>query len=118
MVALCALCTLHIRNHPLLEEARRLNAAGKMLAPVIDDAHIMDVSSLRKSRLLFEDFPKNHCLVPVAQPELMSRLDRTVHEDSLELWRNTVSPSARRTSDAEEPPPFVGPGRPGELDVN
>ena len=65
----------------LIEEARRLNAAGKMLAPIIDDAHLMDVSALRRIRLLFEDFPKNHCLVLVAQPELLSRLALTVNED-------------------------------------
>jgi MSHA biogenesis protein MshM len=58
-----------------------LNTAGKMLAPIIDDAHLMDVAALRKIRLLFEDFPKNHCLVLVAQPELMSRLALTVNED-------------------------------------
>jgi type II secretory pathway predicted ATPase ExeA len=49
-----------------------------MLAPIIDDAHLMDVSALRRIRLLFEDFPKNHCLVLVAQPELLSRL-KEVH---------------------------------------
>jgi MSHA biogenesis protein MshM len=65
----------------LIEEARRLNAAGKMLAPVIDDAHLMDMAALRKIRLLFEDFPKNHCLVLIAQPELLSRLSLTVNED-------------------------------------
>ncbi|HKY35209.1 MAG TPA: hypothetical protein VJN18_04665 [Polyangiaceae bacterium] len=65
----------------LIEEARRLNAAGKMLAPIIDDAHLMDVSALRRIRLLFEDFPKNHCLVLVAQPELLSKLALTVNED-------------------------------------
>ena len=65
----------------LIEEARRLNAAGKMLAPIIDDAHLMEVSALRRLRLLFEDFPKNHCLVLVAQPELLSRLALTVNED-------------------------------------
>lgn len=65
----------------LIEEARRLNAAGKMLAPIIDDAHLMDVSALRRIRLLFEDFPKNHCLVLVAQPEFLSRLALTVNED-------------------------------------
>jgi type II secretory pathway predicted ATPase ExeA len=32
-------------------------------------------------RLLFEDFPKNHCLVLVAQPELLSRLSLTVNDD-------------------------------------
>jgi hypothetical protein len=65
----------------LIEEARRLKSAGKMLAPIIDDAHLMDVSALRKIRLLFEDFPKNHCLVLVAQPELLSKLALTVNED-------------------------------------
>jgi len=65
----------------LIEEARRLNSVGKMLAPIIDDAHLMDVSALRKLRLLFEDFPKNHCLVLVAQPELLGRLSLTVNED-------------------------------------
>src|SRR5690606_37257356 len=40
-----------------------------------------EVSALRKIRLLFEDFPKNHCLVLVAQPELLSRLSLTVNED-------------------------------------
>lgn len=41
----------------------------------------MDVSALRKIRLLFEDFSKNHCLVLVAQPELLSKLTLTVNED-------------------------------------
>lgn len=65
----------------LVEEARRLNSAGKMLAPIIDDAHLMEVPALRRIRLLFEDFPKNHCLILVAQPELMSHLALTVNED-------------------------------------
>ena len=58
----------------LIEEAQHLNSVGKMLAPIIDDAHLMDVSALRKLRLLFEDFPKNHCLVLVAQPELLGTI--------------------------------------------
>jgi type II secretory pathway predicted ATPase ExeA len=65
----------------LIEEARRLNHAGKMLAPVIDDAHLMDISALRRVRLLFEDFPKNHNLILVAQPELLTRLALTTNDD-------------------------------------
>ncbi|MFZ5895123.1 MAG: ExeA family protein [Myxococcota bacterium] len=65
----------------LIAEARRLHTAGKMLAPIIDDAHLMSVAALRKIRLLFEDFPKNHCLVLVAQPELLTNLALTVNED-------------------------------------
>jgi hypothetical protein len=52
-----------------------------MLAPIIDDAHLMDVTALRKIRLLFEDFPRNHCLILVAQPELLSSLALTMNED-------------------------------------
>jgi len=29
-----------------------------MLAPIIDDAHLMEVDALRRLRLVFEDFPK------------------------------------------------------------
>jgi type II secretory pathway predicted ATPase ExeA len=65
----------------LIAEARRLHAANKMLAPIIDDAHLMDVTALRKIRLLFEDFPRNHCLILIAQPELLQNLTLTVNED-------------------------------------
>ena len=65
----------------LIEEAHRINHAGRMLAPIIDDAHLMDVSSLRRLRLLFEDFPKNHNLVLVAQPRLLVTLGLTVNDD-------------------------------------
>ena len=51
----------------LVEQAHKLNHQGKMLAPVIDDAHLMDTEALRRIRLLLEDFPKNHNLVLVAQ---------------------------------------------------
>lgn len=65
----------------LIEEARRLNSVGKMLAPIIDDAHLMEISALRRVRLLFEDFPKNHNLILIAQPELLSRLGLTSNDD-------------------------------------
>jgi len=65
----------------LIEEAHRINHAGKMLAPIIDDAHLMPVSALRKLRLLFEDFPKNHNLILIAQPLLLTKLSLLVNED-------------------------------------
>jgi len=80
----------------LIEEARRLDAAGKMLAPIIDDAHLMDVSALRRIRLLFEDFPKNHCLVLVAQPELLGRLTLTANEYPRDLLRRDAQTSPRQ----------------------
>ena len=41
----------------------------------------MDVECLRKLRLLFEDFPKNHNLVLFAQPQLMQKMHLIVNED-------------------------------------
>jgi len=65
----------------LIEEAQRINHAGKMLAPIIDDAHLIDVHDLRRLRLLFEDFPKNHNLILVAQPGLLTSLALTPNHD-------------------------------------
>jgi type II secretory pathway predicted ATPase ExeA len=65
----------------LIEEAHRINHAGKMLAPIIDDAHLIDVRDLRRLRLLFEDFPKNHNLILVAQPGLLTSLALTPNHD-------------------------------------
>jgi type II secretory pathway predicted ATPase ExeA len=65
----------------LIEEAHRINHAGKMLAPIIDDAHLIDVHDLRRLRLLFEDFPKNHNLILVAQPGLLTSLALSPNHD-------------------------------------
>lgn len=65
----------------LIEEAQRVNHLGKMLAPIIDDAHLMPIEALRRLRLLFEDFPKNHNLILFAQPALLSKLSLTVNDD-------------------------------------
>ena len=69
------------REKLLIEAGWKINADGKMLAPIIDDAHLMDVECLRKLRLLFEDFPKNHNLILFAQTPLMHKLRLTVNED-------------------------------------
>ncbi len=65
----------------LIEEAFSLNQLGKMLVPIIDDAHLLDIECLRKLRLLFEDFPKNHNLVLIGQPTLLSNLSLSAHAD-------------------------------------
>ena len=65
----------------LIEESFNLNRHGKMIAPIIDDAHLMNIDCLRKLRLLFEDFPKNHNLILIGQPILMSHLNLSVNAD-------------------------------------
>ena len=65
----------------LIEAAFKVNAKGRMFVPVIDDAHLMEIECLRRLRLLFEDFPKNHNLVLIAQTPLMHNLKLSVNED-------------------------------------
>jgi MSHA biogenesis protein MshM len=65
----------------LIEQAFSLNHAGKTLTTILDDAHLMDLANLRKLRLLFEDFPKNHNLVLIGRPNLLAALDLGVNQD-------------------------------------
>ena len=65
----------------LIEQAFALNHAGKCLTTILDDAHLMDMTNLRKLRLLFEEFPKNHNLVLIGQPCLLAALDLGVNHD-------------------------------------
>jgi MSHA biogenesis protein MshM len=65
----------------LLEAAWSINSKGRLLAPIIDDAHLMDIDCLRKLRLLFDDFPKNHNLILIGQPQIMQYLRLAPNED-------------------------------------
>jgi type II secretory pathway predicted ATPase ExeA len=65
----------------LIEQAFGLNHGGKSLTTILDDAHLMDLANLRKLRLLFEDFPKNHNLILIGQPSLLAALDLGVNQD-------------------------------------
>lgn len=65
----------------LIEQAFALNRTGKSLTTILDDAHLMDLATLRKLRLLFEDFPKNHNLILIGRPNLLGSLDLGVNHD-------------------------------------
>ncbi len=65
----------------LIEEAFCIKREGKMLVTIIDEAHLMEMETLRKLRLLFEDFPKNHNLILVGQTELIFNMALKVNED-------------------------------------
>ena len=65
----------------LIEQAFSHNHTGKMLVTIIDDAHLMDMENLRKLRLLFEDFPKNHNLILIGQPELLTNFNLSINQD-------------------------------------
>jgi len=65
----------------LISEARNLNAKGKSIIAIIDDAHLVPIDALRKLRLLLEDFPKNHNLILIGQPSLNSTLQLRINQD-------------------------------------
>jgi MSHA biogenesis protein MshM len=65
----------------LIEQAHSLKQQGKSLVIVIDDAHLMEMTTLRKLRLLFEDFPKNHNVILIGQPELLNKINLSVNLD-------------------------------------
>jgi len=65
----------------LVQEAFKIHRSGKMLVPIIDDAHLMPTESLRKLRLLCEDFPPSHNLVLIGQPPLLQSLALAINEE-------------------------------------
>jgi type II secretory pathway predicted ATPase ExeA len=65
----------------LVQEAFKIHRSGKMLVPIIDDAHLMPPECLRKLRLLCEDFPHSHNLVLIGQPPLLQSLALSINEE-------------------------------------
>jgi type II secretory pathway predicted ATPase ExeA len=53
----------------------------KTFYTLIDEAHLLDMQVLRKLRLLFEQFPRNHNLVLFGQHDLLYFLSMTVNQD-------------------------------------
>src|SRR5438128_10165052 len=64
-----------------VQEAFRVHRSGKLLVPIIDDAHLMPTDCLRKLHLLCEDFPRSHNLVLIGQPPLLQSLALSVNEE-------------------------------------
>lgn len=58
----------------ILKEAFKRNGENKTLITIIDDAHLLEMDVLRKLRLLFDAFPRNHNLVLIGQMELLHRI--------------------------------------------
>ncbi len=75
----------------LIAEARHLNAKGKLIIPIIDDAHLLPIDALHKLRLLLEDFPKNHNLILLGQPSLNTTLQLRHNSD----FKSRVTYSAK-----------------------
>lgn len=65
----------------LIEQAYNLYREGKSLVITIDDAHLMDFNTLRKLRLLLEDFPKNHNIILFGKTPLLFNLSLKHNDD-------------------------------------
>lgn len=61
-------------ENKLLKQVDALNQSGKSIITMIDDAHLLDMTSLNKLRLLFEEFPKNHNLILFGLPTLIGKM--------------------------------------------
>ena len=62
------------REKELIQTAYKHIRDRKTLYTLIDEAHLLDLHTLRKLRLLFDKFPPKHNLVLFAQPELLHQL--------------------------------------------
>ena len=62
----------------------------------------MDMGNLRKLRLLFEDFPKNHNLVLIGRPNLLAALDLGVNQDIKSRVTYSVITRRLNTDDMRE----------------
>jgi MSHA biogenesis protein MshM len=71
----------------------------KTLYTLIDEAHLLDMKSLRKLRLLFDQFPKKHNLVLFGEQDLLYYLSMAVNKDI--KGRITYSKSLLPLSDHE-----------------
>lgn len=65
----------------LIEAAYALKRDGKILVTVIDEAHLMEMETMRKLRLMFDEFPKNHNLILIGQLELLTNMSLTIYQD-------------------------------------
>jgi type II secretory pathway predicted ATPase ExeA len=65
----------------LIEAAFALKREGKILVTVIDEAHLMDMETMKKLRLMLEEFPQNHNLILIGQMELLANMSLTIYQD-------------------------------------
>lgn len=65
----------------LIQTAYKHIRDRKTLYTLIDEAHLLDMNTLRKLRLLFDKFPPKHNLVLFGQPELLHSLAMNVNAD-------------------------------------
>lgn len=65
----------------ILSRVHELARNNKSIVTIIDEAHLLDLESLRKLRLLFDKFPRRHNLILMGQPDLLVRLSLKNYED-------------------------------------
>ncbi len=65
----------------LIETAFKHASERKTLYIVIDEAHLLDIVTLRKLRLLFDRFPKRYNVVLFGQPGFLHALSLSINQD-------------------------------------
>ena len=69
------------RSHSKILTSFPSNRDAKTLLTVIDEAHLMDIEILRKLRLMFDEFPKNHNIILFGQTNILSGMSLNVNSD-------------------------------------
>jgi MSHA biogenesis protein MshM len=73
---------VHVRcEKRLIEAAFTCNRDGKSIITIIDEAHLMDVDVLRKLRLMFDEFPKNHNIILFGHSTILAQMSLRVNDD-------------------------------------
>jgi MSHA biogenesis protein MshM len=73
---------VHVRcEKRLIDAAFSANREGKSVITIIDEAHLMDVDVMRKLRLMFDEFPKNHNIILFGQTSMLTQLSLRVNDD-------------------------------------
>jgi type II secretory pathway predicted ATPase ExeA len=65
----------------IIEHAHSLHRNGKMITILIDEAHLMEINTLRKIRLMLDDFPNNFNLILIGQPSLLKNISLGANDD-------------------------------------
>lgn len=71
----------HLLEKELIKAAYTHIRERKTLYTLIDEAHLLEMTVLRKLRLLFDRFPKQHNLVLFGQHDLLHYLSLAVNQD-------------------------------------
>ena len=65
----------------IISEVFNWHSQGKKIITIIEEAHLINFEVLKRLRLLFDSFPRNHNIILFAQNDIFRDLKKNVHAD-------------------------------------